>query len=82
MPLLAKYAVRARDEDEYLDQICGLLLALDSIRQKAAEMRRFLHLESDVSKITLEEAGRPGDDAWKDVGTPSPLFKKIEREAD
>lgn len=48
---------------------------------KAEAMRRQLRLEPDISKVTLEEARSPGDDAWKGVDSPDPLFPKIETPA-
>ena len=29
--------------------------------------------------LSLDEARRPGDASWREVGTPSPLFRKIEQ---
>ena len=47
---------------------------------KSVEMRKLLRLESDVSKIRLDEARRPGDPVWQEVGAPVALFPRIEDE--
>ena len=49
---------------------------------KSAEMRTFLMLESDIAKLSLDEARRPGDASWHEVGTPTPLFRKIEQKVE
>lgn len=59
----------------------GSVLCVPVMPVKSAEMRKLLQLEPDVSLISLDEARRPGDPAWKTVGTPSPLFMKIEKTA-
>jgi methionyl-tRNA synthetase len=60
----------------------GSVLCIPFMPVKSAEMRRQLELESDISKISLEEAKHPGDAAWKRVGTPSPLFRKLEHKGE
>jgi methionyl-tRNA synthetase len=59
-------------------RLCSVL-CVPMMPVKSAEMRTLLHLERDVTKISLDEARRPGDPAWKTVGVPSPLFMKIEK---
>jgi methionyl-tRNA synthetase len=56
------------------------ILCIPVMPVKAAEMRTFLELESDIAKLSLDEARRPGDAGWQEVGTPTPLFRKIEQE--
>ena len=58
------------------------ILCVPFMPVKSAEMRRLLMLESDISKIELDEARRPGDSGWTEVGAPVPLFPKIERETE
>ncbi len=60
----------------------GSVLCVPVMPVKSAEMRKLLHLEPDVSKISLDEARRPGDPGWETVGAPSPLFMKIEKKAE
>jgi methionyl-tRNA synthetase len=58
------------------------VLCVPFMPAKSAEMRKLLMLESDISKLELGEAERPGDPGWKEAGTPASLFPKIEREAE
>jgi len=57
------------------------ILCVPFMPAKSAEMRGQLELESDISKLALDEARRSGDAGWKKVGAPSPLFRRIEQKA-
>jgi methionyl-tRNA synthetase len=46
--------------------------------EKAREMRAQLGLEADFSTLSLGEAESPGNGDWKTVGSPSPLFPRLE----
>ncbi|UCG52628.1 MAG: methionine--tRNA ligase [Candidatus Latescibacterota bacterium] len=54
------------------------VLCIPFMPVKSAEMRIQLGLPSDISALEISEAARPGDPGWREVGTPSPLFPKIE----
>ena len=54
------------------------ILSIPFMPEKSTGMREQLGLETDISKLTLDEARNPGDSDWKTVGAPSPLFPKIE----
>jgi methionyl-tRNA synthetase len=58
-------------------RLCSLL-CIPFMPVKAAAMRRQLGLVDDISKLSIDEAGRTGDPDWDEAGTPSPLFPKIE----
>ena len=46
--------------------------------EKAGEMRALLRLEPDFSRISLDEAEKPGDTGWKTIGEPAVLFPRLE----
>ena len=80
-----------KDEAKALDDVLRVLLEVLRLSSilcvpfmpvKSAEMRRLLMLESDISKIELGEAERPGDPGWKETGSSAVLFPKIERESE
>ncbi len=54
------------------------ILCVPFMPAKSAEMRTQLGLPEDISVLKMDEARRPGDPNWKEVGTPTPLFPKIE----
>jgi len=45
---------------------------------KAEAMRSLLGLDGDFARLTLEDADRAGDVAWKRVGEPAVLFPRLE----
>lgn len=45
---------------------------------KSVEMRELLGLSVDIAALSVEETSRPGDDRWRRVGKPKPLFPKLE----
>lgn len=58
------------------------VLCIPFMPVKAAEMRRQLGLEDDISTIRIDEARRPGDAEWKRIGGISPIFPKIDPKVD
>jgi methionyl-tRNA synthetase len=54
------------------------ILCVPFMPSKAAEMRKQLRLEPDVSRLSIDEARHPGDPGWKTVGKPAVLFPKLE----
>jgi methionyl-tRNA synthetase len=46
--------------------------------EKAVEMRAQLGLDPDFSDIRLEEAARPGGNAWTRTGESAVLFPRLE----
>ncbi len=54
------------------------ILCIPFMPEKSAEMREQLCLETDISKLALDEARKPGEPDWKTAGTSSPLFPKID----
>jgi len=58
-------------------RVCSILCQ-PFMPEKAGEMRAQLALEGDFSKLSLDEASRPGDPAWKRVGEPVVLFPRLE----
>ncbi len=54
------------------------VLCIPFLPVKAAVMRGQLGLESDIGRVTLEEARTAGDASWKTVNAPVTLFPKIE----
>ncbi len=77
---------RAEDKTSLEDTLRTLLevlrttsvLCIPVLPVKSAEMRKQLGLPDDTSKIKIEEARRPGDAEWKQIGTISPLFPKMD----
>jgi methionyl-tRNA synthetase len=74
---------RAGDLDRCLRVLLEVLrmcsvLCVPFMPLKAGEMREQLGLGADVSALTVEEAARPGHEAWRRVAKPSPLFPKLE----
>ena len=57
------------------------ILSIPFMPAKAAEMRDQLGLDAEVGALTFEDIERPGDDGWRTVNEPSPLFPKIETPA-
>lgn len=60
----------------------GSILCIPFMPGKAGEMRRQLGLETDVSKLRLDEVREPGDAQWRTVGTPAPLFPRFDKPPD
>ena len=58
-------------------RLCSVL-CVPFMPVKAGEMRAQLGLNADVSRLSLGEAERPGDQGWTRVGKPTPLFPKLE----
>jgi methionyl-tRNA synthetase len=54
------------------------ILSIPFMPVKSADMRKQLGLPSRIGGLTLDEAFRPGDDGWKKVGEPAPLFPRLE----
>ena len=54
------------------------VLSVPFMPAKSAEMRTQLGLRADISVLKMDEARRPGDPNWREVGKPAPLFPKIE----
>jgi len=46
--------------------------------EKAREMRAQLGLDTDFAKLSLDDAEAPGGADWKNAGSPSPLFPRLE----
>jgi methionyl-tRNA synthetase len=57
------------------------ILCIPFVPAKAAAMREQLGLAPDIAKTSLDEARTPGEEDWKTVGDPAPLFPKIEQPA-
>lgn len=54
------------------------LLCQPFMPEKASEMRAQLGLPADFSKLSLNEADKPGDATWKKIGTSVVLFPRLE----
>lgn len=58
-------------------RVCSILCE-PFMPEKAQEMRAQLALAGDFSALSLDEADRPGDGAWKHIGEPVVLFPRLE----
>jgi methionyl-tRNA synthetase len=58
------------------------VLCIPFMPSKAADMRRQLGLDADTSRLTIDEARRPGASKWSKVEKPSSLFPKIDPPAE
>jgi methionyl-tRNA synthetase len=80
---------KAGDDDALNDVLRVLLevLRLSSILcipfmpVKSAQMRGQLALDTDISRLSLDEAATPGDGGWEQVAAPEPLFPKLDKAA-
>jgi methionyl-tRNA synthetase len=57
----------------------GSILCIPFMPVKSGEMRAQLGLESDISKLTLDETRKPGEAAWRTIGTAAVLFPKFDK---
>jgi len=62
-------------------RLCSVL-CVPFMPTKSVEMREQLALPADVAGLSLDEASHPGDEGWRRVGKPEPLFPKLEAPSD
>jgi methionyl-tRNA synthetase len=55
------------------------ILCIPFMPTKAAGMREQLGLDCDTARASLDEARAPGEEGWRSVQAPVPLFPKIEQ---